>query len=122
MAWSLNAAFGRRCAVTARLLRGAKSVSAHPDTVFGFIGIVALSLAMVPVHFDEAQYSTWLANPDLSYQTKGPWVSATQSVTHAFEFLPQLVRQTSGLDRVAVVRNVDLVGAASLIRMLVVDY
>ena len=47
---------------------------------------------MVPVHFDEAQYSTWLANPDLSYQTKGPWVSATQSVTHAFEFLPQLVQ------------------------------
>jgi 4-amino-4-deoxy-L-arabinose transferase-like glycosyltransferase len=60
--------------------------------LLGFIGIVTLSVAMVPVHFDEAQYSTWLANPDLSYQTKGPWVTATQSVTHAFEFLPQLVQ------------------------------
>ena len=60
--------------------------------LLGFIGIVILSVAIVPVHFDEAQYSTWLANPDLSYQTKGPWVTATQSVTHAFEFLPQLVQ------------------------------
>ena len=53
---------------------------------------MVLSLALVPVHFDEAQYSTWLANPDLSYQTKGPWVTATQSVTHAFEFLPKLIQ------------------------------
>ena len=58
----------------------------------GLIGLVALSLAAVPVHFDEAQYTTWLAHQDLSYQTKGPLVTAVQSVTHGFEFLPQLVQ------------------------------
>ncbi|MEC8694852.1 MAG: glycosyltransferase family 39 protein [Pseudomonadota bacterium] len=58
----------------------------------GFIGLVALSLIAVPVHFDEAQYTTWLTYQDLSYQTKGPLVTAVQSVTHGFEFLPQLVQ------------------------------
>jgi 4-amino-4-deoxy-L-arabinose transferase-like glycosyltransferase len=58
----------------------------------GLIGLVALSLAAVPVHFDEAQYTTWLAHQDLSYQTKGPLVTAAQSVTHGLEFLPQLVQ------------------------------
>ena len=58
----------------------------------GFIGLVALSLIAVPVHFDEAQYTTWLRYQDLSYQTKGPLVTAVQSVTHGFEFLPQLVQ------------------------------
>ena len=58
----------------------------------GFVGLVALSLIAVPVHFDEAQYTTWLTYPDLSYQTKGPLVTAVQSVTHGFEFLPQLVQ------------------------------
>ena len=58
----------------------------------GLIGLVTLSLAAVPVHFDEAQYTTWLAHQDLSYQTKGPLVTAVQSVTHGFEFLPQLVQ------------------------------
>ena len=53
---------------------------------------MALSLIAVPVHFDEAQYTTWLAYQDLSYQTKGPLVTAVQSVTHGFEFLPQLVQ------------------------------
>jgi len=58
----------------------------------GFIGLVALSMVAVPVHFDEAQYTTWLAHQDLSYQTKGPLVTATQSVTHGLEFLPQIVQ------------------------------
>ncbi|MEC9076683.1 MAG: glycosyltransferase family 39 protein [Pseudomonadota bacterium] len=58
----------------------------------GFTGLVALSLIAVPVHFDEAQYTTWLTYQDLSYQTKGPLVTAVQSVTHSFEFLPQLVQ------------------------------
>ena len=58
----------------------------------GLIGLVALSLAAIPVHFDEAQYTTWLAHQDLSYQTKGPLVTAVQSVTHGFEFFPQLVQ------------------------------
>ena len=58
----------------------------------GFIGLTALSLIAVPVHFDEAQYTTWLTYQDLSYQTKGPLVTAVQSVTHGFEFLPQLVQ------------------------------
>ncbi len=58
----------------------------------GFTSLVALSLIAVPVHFDEAQYTTWLTHQDLSYQTKGPLVTAIQSVTHSFEFLPQLVQ------------------------------
>ena len=58
----------------------------------GFIVLVALSLVATPVHFDEAQYTTWLAHQDLSYQTKGPLVTATQSVIHGLEFLPQIVQ------------------------------
>ena len=58
----------------------------------GFIGLVALSSVAVPVHFDEAQYTTWLVHQDFCYQTKGPLVTAVQSVTHGFEFLPQLVQ------------------------------
>ena len=58
----------------------------------GLIGLVALSLVAVPVHFDEAQYTTWLAYQDLSYQTKGPLVTAAQSLTHGLEFFPQLVQ------------------------------
>ena len=60
--------------------------------VLGLIGLITLSLSAVPVHFDEAQYTTWLARPELSYQTKGPFVTAVQSLTHALEFLPQLVQ------------------------------
>jgi hypothetical protein len=54
--------------------------------------VIALGLAGIPVHFDEAQYSTWLAHPDWSYQTKGPLVTAVQSVTHGIEILPQVVQ------------------------------
>lgn len=58
----------------------------------GLVGLIVLSLGAVPVHFDEAQYTTWLAHQDLSYQTKGPWVTVAQSVTHGIEWLPQLVQ------------------------------
>ena len=58
----------------------------------GLVGLIVLSLGAVPVHFDEAQYTTWLAHPDLSYQTKGPLVTAVQSLTHGIEWLPQLVQ------------------------------
>ncbi|MCH1449979.1 MAG: glycosyltransferase family 39 protein, partial [Litoricolaceae bacterium] len=58
----------------------------------GLVALIVLSLGAVPVHFDEAQYTTWLAHQDLSYQTKGPLVTATQSITHGIEWLPQLVQ------------------------------
>lgn len=44
----------------------------------------------VPVHFDEAQYASWLIDPDLSYQTKGPLVTFTQSLIEGAA-LPPLV-------------------------------
>lgn len=59
--------------------------------------LVTLGLAFVsgipgwvPVHFDEAQYATWLHAPDLSYQTKGPLVTAVQGLIQGFG-LPPLV-------------------------------
>ena len=58
----------------------------------GWLLLILLGLGIIPVHFDEAQYATWLAQPDLSYQTKGPWVTFTQSVSHELSFLPQLVQ------------------------------
>ncbi len=54
--------------------------------------VAGISLLVVPVHFDEAQYTTWLAHPDLSYQTKGPFVTYIQSLTHKQEFFPQLLQ------------------------------
>ncbi|MGA1206675.1 MAG: ArnT family glycosyltransferase [Litorivicinaceae bacterium] len=44
----------------------------------------------VPVHFDEAQYASWLIDPALSYQTKGPLVTFTQSLIEGLA-LPPLV-------------------------------
>jgi hypothetical protein len=58
----------------------------------GWLLLIVLGLGIIPVHFDEAQYATWLAQPDLSYQTKGPWVTFSQSVIHELSFLPQLVQ------------------------------
>ena len=62
--------------------------------VFGvsLIFVTVFSLFFVPVHFDEAQYTTWLAHPDLSYQTKGPFVTFIQSLTHKQDFFPQIVQ------------------------------
>ncbi len=62
-----------------------------PVYVIAFTLLVLLGLGAVPVHFDEAQYTTWLANPELSYQTKGPLVTFMQSLTHV-EWLPQIVQ------------------------------
>lgn len=62
-----------------------------PVYVIAFALLVLLGIGAVPVHFDEAQYTTWLANPDLSYQTKGPLVTFMQSLTHV-EWLPQIVQ------------------------------
>ncbi len=59
---------------------------------FGGLILVWLGSALLPVHFDEAQYATWLAFPDFSYQTKGPWVTFTQSLTHTLSWLPQTVQ------------------------------
>lgn len=58
--------------------------------VCGWVLLVGLSIWAVPVHFDEAQYATWLAFPDLSYQTKGPLVTWSQSLTHGLG-LPLIV-------------------------------
>lgn len=58
----------------------------------GGLVLVCLGAVLLPVHFDEAQYATWLAFPDLSYQTKGPWVTFTQSLTHSLSILPQTVQ------------------------------
>ena len=58
----------------------------------GWLLLIVLGLGIIPVHFDEAQYATWLAQPDLSYQTKGPWVTLSQSVTHQLTFLPHIVQ------------------------------
>ena len=60
--------------------------------IISLIALTGFSFFFVPVHFDEAQYATWLAQPDLSYQTKGPFVTFVQSLSHKLDFLPQLVQ------------------------------
>ena len=54
------------------------------------VAAISSTPGWVPVHFDEAQYATWLLDLDLSYQTKGPLVTFTQWLVQGLA-LPPLI-------------------------------
>ena len=54
------------------------------------VAAISSTPGWVPVHFDEAQYATWLLDLDLSYQTKGPFVTFTQWLVQGLA-LPPLI-------------------------------